>query len=207
MFNLMPKDPSFYDKIEQLAKLIADAVDQLVQLLDEGRSHDGIARHIENERHQSHVLTRELLLRLDQAFITPFDREDIMQLANDLYGVMERIANASERLHLYSMQDPHPSLRSQCITLSAIARQVNGVVLMLRKSGGLGAVRAQLDEIGHLEEQSRVERKQFLSEIYQGSPDPIDVMKKKELHDLMGEAIRACDGVGRTIERVLLKNG
>jgi uncharacterized protein len=207
MFNLMPKDPSFYDKIEQLAKLIADAVDRLVQLLDRGSSHDGIAAQIEAERHQSHVLTRQLLLRLDQAFITPFDREDIMQLANDLYGVMERIANASERLHLYSMQNPHPNLRRQCITLSAIAKQVNEVVLMLRKSGGLGAVRAQLEEIGHLEEQSRMERTQFLSEIYQGSPDPIDVMKKKELHDLMAEAIRACDGVGRTIERVLLKNG
>jgi uncharacterized protein Yka (UPF0111/DUF47 family) len=207
MFNLMPKDQSFYDNIEQLSRLVADAVGQLVQLLDQRPAHDGIAARIESQRHQAHILTRQLLLRLDQAFITPFDREDIMQLANDLYGVMESIANASERLHLYQIQEGHPNLLNQCATLSAMGKQVNEIVTMLRKNGGLGAVRAQLDEIGRLEEQSRAEHTRFLSELYRGSPNPLDVMKKRELHDLMAEAIRACDDFGRTIERVLLKNG
>lgn len=207
MFNLMPKDPGFYEDIEELARLVAEAVDQLFKLLEQQQFGDGDGARIAHERHRAHVLTRELLLRLDQAFITPFDREDIMQLGNDLYGVMECIANASERLCLYPMQRNHPNLRNQCTTLHAIARQVNKVVGMLRNTSGLTGIRTHLDEIGRLEEQSRVERTRFLSELYQGSPNPLDVMKKKELHDLMVEAIRACDRVGRTIERVLLKNG
>jgi uncharacterized protein len=208
MFNLMPKDPAFYDNIEQLAALVASAVDRLLQLLDrQTDSQTDLFPLIEKDRHDSHVLTRQLLLRLDQAFITPFDREDIMQLANDLYGVMESIASAAERLRFYPMKGGHPDLQGQCATLNAIARQVNEVVLKLRKNDGLGALRPQLDEIGRLEEQSRSERTKFLSELYQGTPDPLEVMKKKELHDLIVEAIRACDRVGRTIERVLLKNG
>jgi uncharacterized protein Yka (UPF0111/DUF47 family) len=208
MFNLMPKDPAFYDNIEQLAALVSSAVDRLVQLLDrQTDSQTNLFPMIERDRHDSHILTRELLRRLDQAFITPFDREDIMQLANDLYGVIESIANAAERLCFYPMKESHPDLRSQCTTLNAIARQVDGVVLKLRKNDGLGALRPQLDEIGRLEEQSRSERTKFLSELYRGTPDPLEVMKKKELHDLIVEAIRACDRVGRTIERVLLKNG
>jgi hypothetical protein len=147
------------------------------------------------------------LRRLDEAFITPFDREDILQLATDLYGVTERIANAAERLQLYHMGEIHPSLQGQCTLLNAIAKQVDGVIAKLRKSGGLTALRAQLDEIGRLEEQSRIERTRFLSELYLNSPDPLEVMKKKELQDLLVEAIRACDRVGRTVEHVLLKNG
>ena len=208
MFNLMPKDPAFYDNLEQLAALVASAVDRLLQLLDrKTHSRADLFAMIERDRHDSHVLTRELLRRLDQAFITPFDREDIMQLANDLYGVMESIANTAERLRFYPMKESHADITGQCTTLNAIARQVNGVILKLRKNDGLGALRPQLDEIGRLEEQSRSERTKFLSELYQGSPDPLEVLKKKELHDLMVEAIRACDRVGRTIERVLLKNG
>lgn len=208
MFNLMPNDPVFYENIEQLATLVASAVDRLLQLLDRQTDNQtDLFPLIEKDRHDSHVLTRQLLLRLDQAFITPFDREDIMQLANDLYGVMESIASAAERLRFYPMKEGQPDLQGQCATLNAIARQVNGVIFKLRKNDGLGALRPQLDEIGRLEEQSRSERTKFLSELYQGTPDPLEVMKKKELHDLIVEAIRACDRVGRTIERVLLKNG
>lgn len=208
MFNLMPKDPAFYENIEQLAVLVASAVERLLQLLDrQTDSKADLFPLIEKDRHDSHVLTRQLLLRLDQAFITPFDREDIMQLANDLYGVMESIASAAERLRFYPMKEGHPDLQGQCATLNAIARQVDDVILKLRKNDGLGALRPQLDEIGRLEEQSRSERTKFLSELYLGTPDPLEVMKKKELHDLIVEAIRACDRVGRTIERVLLKNG
>jgi hypothetical protein len=63
-----------------------------------------------------------------------------------------------------------------------------------------------LDEIGRLEESARHISKGFLSELYQSSPDVFEVMRKREIHDLMMDAIAACDELGRTTERVLLKN-
>jgi uncharacterized protein Yka (UPF0111/DUF47 family) len=206
MFNLMPKDKTFYDELERLAYLIVVAVGQLGSLLERWPQNDNTVASIETERHECHVLTRQTLRHLDEAFITPFDREDILQLANDLYGVVECVANVAERLQLYPMREIHPSLQGQCGLLTAIAKQVGIAVNCLRGGISLGKLRPDLDEIGRLEEQSRRERTHFLSELYQGAPDPLDVMKKKELHDLIVEAIRACDRVGRTIESVLLKN-
>jgi hypothetical protein len=83
---------------------------------------------------------------------------------------------------------------------------VNFVVGQLRRNGGLGNVRAQLDSIGLLEEQSRKEWTNFLSGLFRDSSDPLVIMKKRELHELLTDAIVACDEVGRTIEQVLLKN-
>lgn len=201
----MPKDPGFYVDLDQLAAMVARSIDLLSELFDGSADSGQVVSQIETERHVAHLLTREVLRRVDDAFITPFDREDILQLDADLYGVMESIANAAERIHLYGMHHVYPHLQGQCTILTRVGRLVNEVVTDMRKAT-LTSLRPQLDEIGRLEEQARIERQKFLSELYRGNPDPIDVIKKKELHDLMMAAIRSCDSVGRTVERVLVKN-
>jgi uncharacterized protein len=205
MFNLMPKDPAFYVDLDQLAAMVARSIELLTRLFDGTPDAAQIVSDIEAARHNAHLLTREVLRRVDDAFITPFDREDILQLDADLYGVMESIASAAERIHLYNMHEVYPHLQGQCRILSRAGKLVNEVVTGLRRAS-LDSVRGQLDEIGRLEEQARIERQKFLSELYRYNPDPIDAIKKKELHDLLLAAIRSCDNVGRTVERVLVKN-
>jgi uncharacterized protein Yka (UPF0111/DUF47 family) len=205
MFNLMPRDPSFYDDLDRLAAMAAKCIDLLAKSFDNSSGLDQAVSLIEKERHNAHVLTREILRRLDEAFITPFDREDILQLDSDLYGVMARVASTAERMQLYEMREAYPQLRGQCTILNSIGEVVHEVITSLRRNS-LSTLRARLDEIGRLEERSREERRQFLADLYRGAPDPIEAIKKKELHDLMMEAIRSCDSVGRTVERVLLKN-
>ena len=205
MFNLMPKDPAFYVDLDQLAAMVARSIELLTRLFEGTSDAAQIVSEIEAARHNAHLLTREVLRRVDDAFITPFDREDILQMDADLYGVMESIANAAERIHLYNMSEVYPHLQGQCRILSSAGKLVDEVVTGLRRAS-LDSIRGQLDEIGRLEEQARIERQKFLSELYRGSPDPIDAIKKKELHDLMLAAIRSCDSVGRTVERVLVKN-
>jgi uncharacterized protein len=205
MFNLMPKDPAFYVDLDQLAGMVARSIELLARLFDGSPEAAQIVSKIEAERHNAHLLTREVLRRVDDAFITPFDREDILQLDADLYVVIESIANAAERMHLYAMGDAYPHLQGQCMILNRAGKLVSDVVTNLRQAT-LDSIRGELDEIGQLEEQARIERQRFLSNLYSGSPDPIDAIKKKDLHDLMMAAIRSCDSVGRTVERVLVKN-
>jgi len=206
MFNLMPKDSSFYDQLERLTQAVVVAMDDLLQVLERVPNSAAVATSIESKRHDAHVWTRETLRRLDEAFITPFDREDILQLANDLYRVMVGIANAAERIECYGISDVDPTLRQQGAILRNAVTQMQDVVGAFRRNGGLNAVRTQLDTIGQLEEQSRRQRVDFFSNLFRGSPDPLSVLKKRELYELLSDAISACDDVGRTVEQVLLKN-
>ena len=207
VFNLMPKDLSFYDQLEALTQLVFPAVQRLGQLLNGINGDHQAAAKIEEERHRGHVLTRQILRALDQAFITPFDREDIYQLANELYRVIDRVANTAERIVLYNMTEIHPSLQGQCRTLTSMVKELQTAIGKLRHGNAKTAERLALDELGRLEEESRRERARFLSGLYTSSSSPLDVMKKREIHDLLMDAIEACDHLGRTIESVLLKNG
>jgi len=207
VFNLMPKDLSFYDQLEALTQLVVPEVQRLGQLLNGVNGDHQSAAKIEEQRHRGHILTRQILRALDQAFITPFDREDIYQLANELYRVIDRVANTAERIVLYNMTEIHPSLQGQCKTLTSMVKELQTAIGQLRHGNGKTAERLALDELGRLEEESRRERARFLSGLYASSSNPLDVMKKREIHDLLMDAIESCDHLGRTIESVLLKNG
>jgi uncharacterized protein len=202
----MPKDTSLFDQIENLTRLATTQIGKLNAILDRRPDSITLAAEIEKDRHEAHGLSRQVLQRLDAAFITPFDREDILEIANALYRVTARVASTAERIELYKTREIHPSLRGQCKTLNAMASEVSSVMHQLSAGRGLSEMREHLDEVGRLEEAARQDRRSFLLELYQSSPDPSEVMKKREIHDLLMDAIGACDELGKTIERVLLKN-
>jgi uncharacterized protein Yka (UPF0111/DUF47 family) len=202
----MPKDKSFFDHFEQLGQCLTSVTSALSSYLDQGPGADSCVATMEQNRHIGHQVQRLCLLALDTAFITPFDREDILQLATELYKTIAAVATAGRRMQLYQLEDMHPSLRWHISALHGMAREIAATINQLRKEPKLSSLRANLDEIGRLEETARQHRDQFLLEVFSGQPDPIDVMKKREVHDLMMDGIDRCDRLGRTVERILLKN-
>jgi uncharacterized protein Yka (UPF0111/DUF47 family) len=85
MFNLLPRDPKFFEQLELLAKHVAASTQELAAITQRFPSLDGHLEGIERTRQAARDLTQEALTRLDQAFITPLDREDILALLSDLY--------------------------------------------------------------------------------------------------------------------------
>jgi len=206
MFSVMPQDRSFFDHFEQLGKCLVVVSDELAGSMNLWPGTNGHVVKMEQTRHEAHRVMRETLLRLDTAFITPFDREDILELTSKLYETIAVIATAARRMELYQLEEMHPSLRSHTNAIDTMAAEISATLNRLRSKAKLSSLRANLDEIGRQEEIARQSRDIFLTELYSGQPDPISVMKRREVHDLMLEAIYLLDNLGRTIERILLKN-
>jgi len=207
MLKFVPRDEKFFDQIEQLSTLTKSSAELLSDLVGRFPEFEGLPDQLAKAREDAAHVMQESLRRLDDAFITPLDREDIMQLITDLYDVIKKIADVAQRFCLYGLKELHPNLRFQSDTLRKVATVLAGVTGKLRDEKKLKELCPQLDEIYALEKQASANRDQFLSELFKGSPDPLEVMKKKELHDLLESAIWNCENVTRTLGRVLLKNG
>ncbi|WP_263359875.1 DUF47 domain-containing protein [Acidicapsa ligni] len=207
MFNLLPKDDKFYDELEQLADRVVSTAKQLEGIVSSFPSFDGQLYNIEQDRIAARKIFGESLLRLDQAFITPLDREDILGLINEMYGVVDRSSELSQRFRLYRLKDLHPTLTGQAKNLSTIASVLNGIIHGLRKQKKLKDFKPDLDAVSDAMELVKRDRETFLGDLFQGNPDPLEVIKKKELHDLLEEAIERCEDATETLARVLLKNG
>lgn len=206
MFNLMPKDEKFFDEIEELASSVADASKHLLEITRNFPSVDSHVQSIEQQDKRADEVAQAALERLDQAFITPLDREDILHLITDLYTVIETISGFAKRVTLYRFEKIDPDLTDQVEILSKVAGCLSEVMHRLRADHRLTTLNGQLKKLHQLERQADDHRVEFLGRLFDGNPDPLLVMKKKELHDLMETAIGNCENVSRTLQRVVLKN-
>jgi hypothetical protein len=207
VFKIVPRDEKFYDQIEQLSHLVKSSAQLMNELVSRFPTVDGLPEKISKAKEEASQVVETTLGRLDEAFITPLDREDIMQLITDLYDAIADISDVARRFALYKLKEMYPNLKSQSDTLSKVATALDGVMSKLRDDKKLKELSGQLKEIHALQKSAAANRDSFLSELFAGTPDPLDVMKKKELHDMLEEAIRHCENVTRTLGRVLLKNG
>lgn len=207
MFNLMPKDEKFYDELEQLADRVVNTARQFEGMVSAFPSFSGHVQSIEGDRLGARKIMSESLLRLDQAFITPLDREDILNLITEMYGIVDRIAELSERFRLYNIKDLHPTLTGQARNLSSISSELSGIIHGLRKQKKLKDLKPSLDAISGAMELVKRDRETFLGSLFQGTPDPLEVLKKKELHDLLEEGIERAEEATEVLARILLKNG
>jgi uncharacterized protein Yka (UPF0111/DUF47 family) len=207
MFNLLPKDDKFYDELEQLSSSVVSTAKQFEEIVARFPNFDGQLAAIEQDRLGARKVFRESLLRLDQAFITPLDREDILSLITEMYGVVDRVSELSQRFRLYNLRDLHPTLTGQATNLSKIASELNDIIHGLRKKKKLKDLEPALDAVSGAMELVKRDREIFLGGLFAGNPNPLDVLKKKELHDLLEEAIERCEEATETLARVLLKNG
>jgi uncharacterized protein len=206
MFNLLPKDAKFYDELEQLSDRVVSTAKQFESIVASFPNFDGQLKNIEQDRLATRKIFSESLLRLDQAFITPLDREDILSLITELYGVVDRVSELSQRFRLYKIKDLHPTLTSQAKNLSAIASELNGIIHGLRQKKKLKDLKPALDAVSGAMELVKRDREIFLGDLFADNPDPLEVFKKKEMHDLLEEAIERCEEATETLARVLLKN-
>lgn len=206
MFNMMPKDEKFFDEIEELAAIVAKASRNLVEITRNFPSVETQVERIEQGDKRADEVAQAALERLDQAFITPLDREDILHLISDLYAVVETIAGFAKRVTLYGFERIDEDLATQVEILSQVAVCLEEVMRRLRKDHRLKTLNGQLKQLHQLERRADDHRVKFLGRLFQGNPEPLEVMKKKELHELMETAIGDCENVSRTLQRVVLKN-
>lgn len=207
MFNLLPKDNVFFDLFEGLASHVVSTAEHLRRL---ARNFPEIGDHLQRirqEEHEADDLAHKALNRLDQTFITPFDREDIHTLVGGLDDIVDMIDALAKRFPLYHVKSMEPSFVKQTEVLVEATLALREAVKRLRRTRKLSELSDRLIEIHRLENVGDENNHAAVSKLFDGNTSPLDVMKWKELYDLIEAAIDGCEDVGNTLERIVLKNG
>ncbi len=207
MFNLLPRDTVFYDLFEKQSRHAIAAAHHLRDLATSFPHVEGVIQKIRASEHDADELAHAALNRLDQTFITPFDREDIHELVGGLDDIVDTIDALAKRFMLYHVQTMEPQFIEQTEVLIKATEALSEAVFKLRKSRKLSDLSASLIEIHRLENVGDDNNHAAMSQLFDGRTGPLEVMKWKELYDLVETAIDNCEDVGNTLERIVLKNG
>jgi uncharacterized protein len=207
VFNFLPKDDKFFDQLDNLARILVNAAQQLSAILQTFPKIDAQRHDIEELRKKAADLAQDSLAILDHAFITPLDREDILALIDGMNAVIQEIAELSERLGLYPLETLYPNLTAQSRHLLELTIQVEEIMAGLRKKTTLSELaEGGMKKLQAIEDNIRRDRKEFLRELFRDNSDPIELIKKKDLHDLLEEALSRMTKITQVLARVLLKN-
>ncbi|MDQ3802989.1 MAG: DUF47 family protein [Acidobacteriota bacterium] len=203
-FSLIPKEEQYFALFRQMSSYIYDAASSLVDMLEsrpaEYASH---LTHIKSVENACDELIHSIVTKLNSSFITPFDREDIYLLSGALDDVVDLIDDAARALVMYNVGGTTQHARRFGDVIQRMAVQLHEVVSQLERPAGISP---RLVEIHRLENEGDDLYQEAITELFGGEPDPLHVLKWKEIYEKLESAVDRCESVANIIESVIIKH-
>jgi predicted phosphate transport protein (TIGR00153 family) len=180
-----------------------DITRALVDLLDEWPNARERLRDIRELEHEGDRLTGEVINLLNRTFVTPLDREDMYRLAGAIDDVCDHVDEAADNVDAYDVQEVPSAARQQAEVIHRAAARLCEAVALLE---GFKDSRRQLSALRQLEDEGdRIER-EAVAELFRTEQDPLAVIRWKDIHAQLEEAVDACETAADVLEGILVKN-
>lgn len=200
---LIPRDEGFFSLFNALASKMKTAAALLRSLFAEPARLDHFTAAIKVVEHEADSITHDVATRLDRSFVTPLDREDIYRLTQELDTVVDLIDGTARRAMMFQLAESRPYAEQ----LAAVLEQSIGALEQsVREVKDRRAVARHSLDVKRLEEQGDMLYSDAIRDLFQGKPDPIDVIKWKEVYDTLEEALDRCKTAAILLESISLKH-
>jgi hypothetical protein len=201
-FRLVPTDDRFFELFSESARNVQACADRLVELVAGPTSAGAFDRVLECER-RGDQLTTDILHRLDTTFVTPFDREDIHQLAEKLDDVVDDIYQVAALMRVVNVTECLPELVEQARVL---ARMASEAVLLIDRLETMKDTKGLLESIDKLESEGDAIYRQVIGRLFSGEFEALDVIKWKDITAAMEDALNTLEDVGDVVESIVFKH-
>ena len=201
--SLVPRTSEFYDLFTAASENALEAarlVDARFRAFPEREVRQAQVKELENKGDD---LTREIIELLNTQYITPFDREDIYELAKAIDDVVDFIENASDLLTLYKVERTMAQSLEQCRILVEAVEHLSRAIGELR---GLRNAERHLIEVKAREDQADSLLREAIAGLFENHVDPVEVIRWKDIFEALEDAIDACETAADVVGNIVVKN-
>ncbi|CAN5277294.1 DUF47 family protein [soil metagenome] len=201
--SLVPRNREFFRLLERASNNAVDIAGRLLRLLEDFPSNGGRLRDIKELEHEGDRLTREVVDLLNRTFVTPFDRDDIYLLATAIDDVCDHVDEAAGNIAGYGVEQIRPKATEQAQVILRSAQKLHEAVEQLE---GFKDSSSQLHALRDLEHEGDRLNREAVSELFSSGEDPIGIIRWKDIHEQLEEAVDACENAADVLEAILVKN-
>ncbi|MGV8968789.1 MAG: DUF47 domain-containing protein [Cellulomonas sp.] len=201
--RLTPRDTSFFDLLAVTAEHLITGANLLAELLGADReARIAIGAQLADVEHLADESTHAIMRRLNKTFVTPFDRDDISNLASALDDCMDYMEEAGDLIVLYKLDALPDQVSEQVQVLQRAAELTADAMPRLRSMADLPPYWV---EVNRLENQADKVHRELLGQLFDEVTDPIQLMKLKEVVERLEDAVDAFETVANAVETIALK--
>ncbi len=203
----MPKEVKFFDLFDKQAENLLEGAQLLNKIINTPEINRDNIDKMHAIEHRGDEINHNILNMLNESFITPFDREDIFILAQNMDNVIDGIYMIANRFYLYKISNPSEESKKMASIIENSVSAVCKVVNSLRSNKNMKETLKQCVEINRLENMADEIRDEAISRILNDDKaNPILVIKQKELFEEAEKVTDMCEHVANVVESIIVKN-
>ncbi len=202
---LPPEDKKFYQLFEEGAREVLEAANLYKEVLGTEITEEHQQRALDI-KHRSKKHAHDALMELNNTFVTPIDREDILGISYMLNKIVRRVVRSTLNLHVYRIENYPPFLSAQGDSLVGAATELQTTISLLRKHGTLKSVTESSQRIKQVEHHGDEILHEAMVDIFSGKYDALSVIKLRDVVRNIESALDKSFTVSDIVVNVVLKN-
>jgi uncharacterized protein len=206
MVRLLPREGKFFDLFNEHADLAILAAAELKALLEDIGDLELRRRNIERYEKQADHITHQTIALLHKTFITPLDRDEIHQLITGMDDILDLMEDVAQCLFLYDVRAVTGEARRLADICVACIAKVKEAVAKLESMNDADAILKICADIDRLETEADHVMRSAMAKLFREEPDVKQIIKLKEIYQLLESVTDKCEDVANLIEGIVLEN-
>ena len=200
---LRGSDRAIFDLFERAGANIVHAAELLDEMLGSYPESAGLAGEIRAAEHEGDHITHHVIKRMNQTFVTPIDREDILHLTSALDDIVDYIEEVADYLGLYRIEAPMVQAQALAHVLLDSARQIEMAIPLVREYKDISQ---HTVEVNRLENEGDRIVREAIASLFETGIDPMVVIRWKDIFERLENAIDSTERAANFLEGIVIKN-
>jgi predicted phosphate transport protein (TIGR00153 family) len=206
-FAFLPAETKFYEWFEKAADNLLEAAQQLQELFDRYDDVENRVARITEMEHRGDFIVHEVMHLLMNTLIVPLDGEDIERLISSLDDAVDKIEATAVRMLIFRIEAPTEKARQLARLIRSGAQELQAAMPNLRDKKNFRLVNEHIKEINTIENNGDRTLREALIEIVNNKDDLFNLIRWKEIYEMLEEATDRMEDVADVLQRVIIKNG
>ncbi|WP_411348018.1 DUF47 domain-containing protein [Paenibacillus sp. WLX2291] len=199
------KKDIFFETLENMADTIVQAADYFAEQVAGLNNIQQFTKTMKDYENQCDTYTHTIITELNKTFITPLERDDIMDLTTTMDDVIDGMEACASRFDMYHLSEPDQYINRFAEILRECAYEMQKAIHLLSQKKLL-AIREHTIRLNDLENQGDDVMRECIKELFANVKDPIELIKRKEIYERLETTTDACEDVANMLESIIMSN-
>ena len=182
----------------------ATILDNYVKNFDKSKSEEkeNSVHELENEADKN---LHDFLNYLVRDFITPFERDDVIVLANSIDNLEDCIDEVVININILNINSVRSDISQFTELIVVVCEKLRDMMIKYKDTKKYDEMKSMIIEVNRIEEEGDSLYQRAISELFKNENDSIEVIKWKNIYDCLENCLDTAESIANEIDTIIMK--